>query len=57
MNKEAIENRLTELRAVLEQIQANGNAILGAIRECEHWLALIEKSGEGEQPSPEKQKE
>ena len=57
MSKEAIENRLTELKAALEQIQANGNATLGAIRECERWLALLEKSGEGEQPSPEKQTE
>lgn len=42
MNKEAIEARLAELRKSLEQIQANGNATLGAIAECERWLKILE---------------
>ena len=48
MNKEALENRLAELRKSLEQIQANGNATLGAIAECEYWLKVIEKTGGAE---------
>lgn len=38
MDKEAIAKRLMELRKMLEQVQANGNAIAGAIAECEYWL-------------------
>jgi len=48
MDKEAIKARLVELRKDLEQeqarfnqAQANGNAIVGAIQECEHWLSII----------------
>ena len=51
MNKEAIEKRLAELKVMLEQIEASGNATVGAIRECEYWLKReIEKpeqKGEG----------
>lgn len=56
MNKELLEKRLAGLRQTLEQIQANGNATLGAIRECEYWLAEIEKAeqnGEGVTALPE----
>jgi hypothetical protein len=42
MNKEAIEKRLEELRNTLKQIEANGNATLGAIAECEYWLKQLE---------------
>jgi len=52
MNKEEIEKRLAELHRMLDQIQANGNATLGAIAECEYWLKRLEQKGEGEQPSP-----
>ena len=48
MDKEALEKRLAELKNTLEQIHANGNATLGAIRECEYWLMRIEtETGEG----------
>lgn len=43
MNKESIEKRLAELRKLLDQTQANGNAIVGAMQECNYWLAQIEK--------------
>jgi len=42
MTKEALEKRLAELQATLEQITANGNATMGAIRECEYWLKQLE---------------
>lgn len=42
MDKEALEKRLAELRKSLEQVQANGNALIGAIQECEHWLKVID---------------
>ena len=38
MDKSAVEKRIAELRKALEQIQANGNATIGAIAECERWL-------------------
>jgi hypothetical protein len=48
MDKDKIEKRLAELRKVLEQIQANGNATLGAIAECEYWLKQLETEKEQE---------
>jgi len=42
MDKDALENRIAELRKVLDQIQANGNATIGAISECEYWLAKLD---------------
>lgn len=47
MSKEQLEARLAELRRQLDQIQANGNATLGAIAECEYWLKQLEEA-EGE---------
>jgi hypothetical protein len=44
MDKEKLENRLATLQALLKQIEANGNSTLGAIAECEYWLAQIEQS-------------
>jgi len=44
MNKEAIEKRMAELQASLKQVEANGNALLGAISECQYWLAQIEQA-------------
>lgn len=51
MNKEAVEKRLAELRKMLEQIEANGNATLGAIRECEYWLNKINGADENSAPT------
>lgn len=42
MNKEQLEKRLIELKTALDQIQANGNATIGAIAECEYWLKQLE---------------
>lgn len=43
MDAEAIEKRLAELRDRLKQIEANGNATVGAIQECERWLAIVKQ--------------
>jgi len=43
MDKEKLEARLVTLQKELEQIQANGNALLGAIQDCKYWLAELEK--------------
>lgn len=53
MNKEAIEKRISELRKTLEQLQANGNAVIGAIQECEYWLRIL---AEGAKKVTEKKK-
>jgi len=42
ITKEAIEKRLVELQKELEQTQANGNAIIGAMQDCRYWLAELE---------------
>jgi len=43
IDREAIEKRLAELRQSLDRIQANGNAIGGAIQDCEFWLSQLEQ--------------
>ena len=42
MDRAALESRIAELRKALEQIQANGNATIGAILECEYWIAKLD---------------
>jgi len=42
MTREQLEKRLTELRQQLESVQANGNALLGAIADCEYWLKQLD---------------
>lgn len=46
MTKEALEARIKELHKAMEQIQANGNAVAGAIQECQLWLAKLNKEPE-----------
>lgn len=43
MDKNEIEQRIVALRKQLEQIQANGNAVVGAIAENERWLKRLEQ--------------
>jgi len=43
MNKEKLKARLAELQNTLKQLEANGNAALGAIEECKYWLAQLEQ--------------
>jgi hypothetical protein len=43
MTKESIEQRKIELQKQLDQLQANGNAVVGAIQECNYWLAEVAK--------------
>lgn len=49
MTKADIEQRLAELRKSLEQIQANGNALMGAINDCEYWLNRIQEAEQSEE--------
>jgi hypothetical protein len=42
MTKESIEQRKVELQKQLEQIQATGNAVVGAIQDCDYWLSQLE---------------
>ncbi len=44
MTVEQIEKRIAELRKNLEAVQANGNALIGAIQDCEYWLSIIAES-------------
>jgi len=41
MSKEQLEKRIAELQASLKQVEANGNALIGAISECEYWLKVL----------------
>jgi hypothetical protein len=41
MTKEQIEQRKAELLATREQLQANLNAVAGAIQDCDYWLAQL----------------
>jgi hypothetical protein len=43
MTKETIEKHIIELQKQLEQINANGNAVVGAIQDCNYWLAELDK--------------
>ena len=43
MDKEKLEARLADLQQSLKQIEANGNAMLGAIEECKYWLEQFEQ--------------
>ena len=42
MDKERIERRIADLQKQFEQVQANGNALVGAIQDCEYWLKQVE---------------
>jgi septal ring factor EnvC (AmiA/AmiB activator) len=44
MNKAQLEKRIAELQKSLEQVQANGNALVGAIQDCNYWLKQLEQT-------------
>ena len=46
MTREQIEARLAQLRKELDQTYANVNAYLGAIQDCEFWLAQLDAERE-----------
>lgn len=46
MTEELLKARIVELRKALDQVQANGNALVGAIQECEMWLAKLAEKHE-----------
>lgn len=43
VTKEIIEARRKELIEQLEKLSADRNATLGAIQDCNYWLATIDK--------------
>lgn len=44
MNRETIVKRRDYLREQLKQLEAQGNALLGAINDCEYWLIELAKA-------------
>ena len=53
LNREMLENRKAELQTLVQQNQAliaqhtaNLNACMGAIQDCDHWLALLDAADE-----------
>lgn len=49
MDKEKINARLAELEKARQQTLANLNAIIGAIQECNYWLAEADKPQDKEE--------
>jgi len=49
ITREQVEERLQTLREQLDQLKANANAVIGAVQDCEHWLAVLES----ESPKPD----
>lgn len=47
MTEEQLKARIAELQASLQQVTANGNALVGAIQECELWLNKLHADTEG----------
>jgi len=45
MDRAAIEARIAELRAQAAKLQADFNAINGAIQDCQYWLAVLDEKG------------
>jgi vacuolar-type H+-ATPase subunit E/Vma4 len=43
MGKEEVEKRMVELQNALKRVEAQGNALVGAIQECEYWLKKLEE--------------
>ena len=43
MDRATIEARIAELRAQAAKLQADFNAINGAIQDCQYWLTVLEK--------------
>ena len=41
ITQDAVAARLAQLRESVERQQANLNATLGAIQDCEHWMAAL----------------
>jgi peptidoglycan hydrolase CwlO-like protein len=56
LTKEAVQQRLTELKKQKEQVLADVNALSGAIQDCEYWLEeLNKKLAPPKQEPPSKQ--
>ena len=45
MTEEILKKRLESLEAQRRQMEANLNAIAGALQECQHWLNQITEKG------------
>ena len=46
MTEQSLKKRLLELDAQRKQMEANLNAIAGAMQECQFWLAKVEQENE-----------
>lgn len=46
MTEDAIRARINDLQNNFEQAMANANAIQGAIKDCQYWLARITETEE-----------
>jgi hypothetical protein len=49
ITREALEQRMAQLKAQYDQFVANANATQGAMMECQYWLDQI-KAAETKQP-------
>ena len=50
MNKEQLIARINQLSQEAEQIKGNLAATIGAIQDCQYWLAELDKPAEETQP-------
>jgi prefoldin subunit 5 len=46
MTEQSLKERLLALDAQRKQMEANLNAIAGAMQECQFWLAKVEQENE-----------
>ena len=53
MTKADIETRIAVLQKQAHHLQANLDAVTGAIQDCQYWLTTIETSAESVEPSNE----
>lgn len=44
LTKEMLAARATELQKQAESLKAQLNAVVGALRECDYWQALLDKA-------------
>ena len=58
ITKESIQARIQDLENQKKQMEANANALAGAIQDCQYWLEVVKNAEEAKKPKPpEKPKE
>ena len=50
VTKEVVQERLEALKKQAEKLQADLNATVGAVQDCNYWLAQLEKPDGGDIP-------